>query len=220
MSKTTKSAAVLRRLGGKEEMALVNAQALKELKEEEVFLFRVAAADDRVDRDQERFTAESLHEMAALYPGKPMLLDHNWSAGTQTARVYAADVEKDGEGVSRLILRAYMLRTPETQNAIAAIEGGILREVSVGCAVEKAVCNICGARYGECEHLKGQEYNGIACHAELRGVSDVYELSFVAVPAQRGAGIIKRFDPAAEPEDTEFLQRSAEALQRQEEYRF
>lgn len=219
MSKTTKSAAVLRRLGGKEEMALVNAQALRELKEEEVFLFRVAAADDRVDRDGERFPPESLREMAERYPGKPMLLDHNWSAETQTARIYAADVEKDEEGVSRLILRAYMLRTPETQGAIAAIEGGILREVSVGCAVEKAVCNICGGRYGECEHLKGEVYNGIPCHVELRGVSDVYELSFVAVPAQKGAGIIKRFDPA-EPEEAEFLLRSAEALQRQEEYRF
>lgn len=219
MSKTIKSAAVVKRLGGKDEMALVNAQTLTPLTEEEVFLFRVAAADDRVDRDGERFPPETLREMAERYPGKPMLLDHNWRVKSQTARVYAADVETGEDHVTRLILRAYMLRTPETKSAIAAIEGGILREVSVGLMVDKSLCSICGQPFGSCEHRKGESYNGSICHVELRGASDVYEVSFVAVPAQKDAGIIKHFDPA-EPEQQEFLQRRAEALQLQEEYRF
>jgi hypothetical protein len=41
--------------------------------------------------------------------------------------------------------------------------------------------------------VKGQEYGGAVCHAELSGAVDAYEWSFVAVPAQRNAGVIKKF---------------------------
>ena len=71
-------------------------------------------------------------------------MDHKWSAGTQTARIYAAGVE-EAESVHRLVLRCYMPRTEQTASTITAIESGILRECSVGCAVERALCSICGA---------------------------------------------------------------------------
>lgn len=207
---------VMKVLGGEEEMALVNAQALTPLHEDQVFLFRIAAADDRVDRDYERFTPETLRQMAPMYVGKTVIMDHYWSAQNQTARIYAADVE-ESEGVTRLILRAYMLRTESAEETIAAIEGGILREVSVGCAIEKILCSICGEEYGQCQHIKGRDYEGETCHGLLTGARDAYEVSFVAVPAQRGAGVIKRFGVE---DDEEFLQKQAQALQLQEEKRF
>ena len=218
MKNIKKGAATLKALAAAEELPLVNAQALKELTEEEVFLFRVAAADDQVDRDYERFTPETLQELAKLYVGKPMLMDHFWSAEKQTARIYAAEAEEQ-DGVTRLILRAYLLRTEETAEIIRAIEGGIHREVSVGCAVKESRCSICGELYGSCPHRKGNEYDGEICHATLEGATDAYEVSFVAVPAQKEAGVIKKF--GADPENNdEFLQRQAEALQLQEEKRF
>ena len=44
---------------------------------------------------------------------------------------------------------------------------------------------------GECVHKKGQVYGGRQCYGKLCGISDAYEWSFVAVPAQRAAGVIK-----------------------------
>ena len=100
------------------------------------------------------------------------------------------------------MLRAYMLRNDQTAPLIAAIEGGILREVSVGCQVAKAICSICGADRREtyCGHRPGQEYEGKRCHIDLDDPTDAYELSFVAVPAQREAGVIKHYGGKGEPD--------------------
>ena len=164
MDAIQKAARVEKQALAGEELALINRQALKELTEEEVFVFRVAACDNQVDRDQERFTEAALDRLAELYVGKTVIMDHRWSASGQTARIYAGAVE-ESEGVRRLVLRAYMLRNDQTAPLIAAIEGGILREVSVGCQVAKAICSICGTDRREtyCGHCPGQEYEGKRC---------------------------------------------------------
>lgn len=41
--------------------------------------------------------------------------------------------------------------------------------------------------------MKGQMYGEKLCFMELREPVDAYEWSFVAVPAQRNAGVLKRF---------------------------
>ena len=174
------------------DMAKINAQALVELKAEDVFAFRIRAADDQVDRDFERFTADALDGLAKLFVGKTVIADHMWSSSMQTARIYDAAVEKMS-GTTVLVLFAYMLRNDQTAATIAAVEGGILREVSVGCAMGKATCSICGADKTKvfCEHRRGREYDGKQCVVELSQPEDAYELSFVAVPAQPAAGIVK-----------------------------
>ncbi|WP_195325184.1 hypothetical protein [Flavonifractor plautii] len=114
----------------------------------------------------------------------------------------------------RLVLRAYMLRNDQTAPLIAAIEGGILREVSVGCQVAKAICSICGTDRREtyCGHCPGQEYEGKRCHIDLDAPTDAYELSFVAVPAQKGAGVIKHYGGKGEPDGPPRLGEEAPAL--------
>ena len=177
-----------------EELALINQQTLRPLGAGEVFTFRLAACDNQVDRDFERFTDATLEELAKKYVGRPVLRDHNWSAAAQTARVYAGSVEPgDEEGVRRLVLRCYMPRSEQTAPTIAAIESGILRECSVGLAVKRALCSICGANQREtlCKHIQGREYDGQVCHMDLDGAADAYEVSMVAVPAQPAAGVIK-----------------------------
>lgn len=187
-------ASVVLKAGGRDEgeLALINAQALRPLTAEEIFTFKLEACDNSIDRDFDRFTDRALEQMAKLYVGKPVLRDHAWHDGSQTGRVYAASVEAEGSR-KRLILRCYMPRTPGTEETIAAIESGVIRECSVGLRVHKSVCSICGAVQQEamCRHYPGKEYDGQLCHFDLDDVTDVYEVSLVAVPAQPAAGVVK-----------------------------
>lgn len=211
-----------------DDLALVNQQALKPLAAEEIFVFRFVACDNQIDRACEKFSDAALGQLAKLYVGKTVISDHMWSAGKQTARIYAAEVVSTGE-LKQLVLRAYMLRNEQTDATISAIEGGIMREVSVGCSVSEATCSICGInrRDSFCGHWPGNEYEGKTCHITLDGATDAYEASFVAVPAQPGAGVIKRYGGAGEPQEGEPLKAEpdeqellAMAWQEQEEKRY
>ncbi len=184
------------------EMELINRLATKELGRSEVYVFQLRLCDNEIDREGERFPRETLEELAPLFVGKSGIFDHNWSAGGQAARIYKTQVveepgrvTKAGDGGCYLKGWAYMLRTPGNAELIAQIEGGIKREVSVGCAVERAVCSVCGEELGSCRHVKGRTYNGKLCWGELKGAKDAYEWSFVAVPAQREAGVMKGMRP-------------------------
>lgn len=74
----------------------------------------------------------------------------------------------------------------------------------VGVAVKSAVCSICGAdkSRGYCEHRPGRAYDGTLCTVELSDPTEAYEASFVAVPAQREAGVIKCYAGEKEGADT------------------
>ena len=182
-----------------EDLALINQLARKELKAEEVYTFSVRLCDDQVDRDFERFSPQTLEELAGLFVGKSGIFDHRWSAGGQTARIYRTEVVREegirtalGEPACYLKGYAYMVRTESGRDLIAEIEGGIKREVSVGCAVKRAECSICGSDMGRCAHEKGKRYGGRLCCARLLEATDAFEFSFVAVPAQPRAGVMKR----------------------------
>lgn len=182
------------------ELALINRFAKTGLKAEEVYAFSVKLCDNEVDRDFERFPVETLEELAPLFVGKSGIFDHQWSAGGQTARIYRTEVvhEKSiitaaGDEYCYLKGWVYMLRTEKNLPLIQEIEGGIKKEVSVGCAVNRAACSVCGKeRKAGCEHVPGKEYGGKLCWTELLEAADAYEFSFVAVPAQPRAGVMKK----------------------------
>ena len=180
-----------------EEMERINAMSKKKLEPGEVYAFAVRLCDNEIDRDNERFPAATLEELAPLFVGRSGLFDHQWSTRNQAARIYRTEVVREswmteaGEPYCYLKGCAYLLRTEGNRELIAAIEGGIKKEVSVGCAVERSVCSICGEEFHTCPHEKGAEYGGRRCWAELVGATDAYEWSFVAVPAQRNAGVMK-----------------------------
>ena len=106
------------------------------------------------------------------------------------ARIFATEVVRE-ERVSYIKAWAYIRRGGAADEIIADIEAGIKKEVSVGCAMGRAVCSICGSDYGTCGHQKGEYYNGQLCCAILKEPMDAYEFSFVAVPAQPEAGVLK-----------------------------
>jgi len=180
------------------EMALVNAYARRELNEDEVYLFSVALCDNDVDRDCERFTLDALRKLAELFVGKTGIIDHDPSAKNQKARIISCAVEAvegsctaTGDHLYRLTARAYIRRSAGNAELIEMIDSGIVKEVSVGCSVGRTVCSVCGRELYSCEHIKGERYNGRLCCGELCDPQDAYEFSFVAVPAQRAAGVIK-----------------------------
>lgn len=182
---------------GGEDMAKINALAKKELTEQEVYTFAVRLCDNEVDRDMECFDRAALEELGRLFVGKSGIFDHNWSAQGQTARLYKTEMCR-GEGRTQLgedswYLKgwAYMLRSEKNRELIEEIEAGIKKEVSIGCSVGERVCSVCGK--SQCQHQKGQLYNGKLCCHVLKHPTDAYEWSFVAVPAQPKAGVIKAY---------------------------
>lgn len=185
-----------------EDLELINRYARKPLTAEEVCTFTLRAADTRIDRDFERFDRQALEQMANLYVGKTVITDHDPSAENQCARIYRGYVQDAQDGESELMLCAYMPKSGNDE-LIAKIDSGIMKEVSVGCAVTKRTCSVCGKQYMMCSHQKGKSYKDRQCFFTLSGVTDVYEVSFVAVPAQRSAGVIKcRKSYDTEPDGT------------------
>lgn len=172
------------------QMEAINALAKATLTPEQVYVFSVRLCDDQMDRDMERFDTRALPALAKLFIGKTGIVDHRWSSENQVARIFATEVVKE-EDCSFVKAWAYMRRGGSSDEVIADIEAGIKKEVSVGCAMGRAVCSVCGGEYGTCGHEKGAYYDGQLCCAILQEPMDAYEFSFVAVPAQRDAGVLK-----------------------------
>ena len=193
-----------------EQLAKINRQAKSPLGAEEVYVFSVRLCDDQPDRDFERFQTEALEALAPMFVGKTGIVDHTWSSEKQVARIFEAGVEYE-DGAAYLKAWAYILRGEKTAELIREIEAGIKREVSVGCAMGKSICSVCGAEYGSCGHRKGESYGGQTCVAVLCEPVDAYEFSFVAVPAQKDAGVLKRLGGGGRIADAELEKLKKEA---------
>lgn len=177
------------------EMELINNYSRRELMPDDVYVFTVKLCDNDLDRDNERFTVESLFVLAKLFVGKTGIIDHDPSANNQKMRIIACKVEyvEDkvtavGEPYYRLMAQVYLLRTDRTQNLIENIEKGIIDEVSIGCSVRNSICSICHNDIHSplCGHLKGEKYEVMGrvklCFVELQEPTDAYEFAFVARP--------------------------------------
>ena len=187
----------------KETLEKINKFTRRPLREEEIYAFPVTLCDNDIDRDNERFSDEALLTLSKLFVGKTGIFDHNPTGDNQTARIYDAEVviepgklTKDNRIYKYLIAEAYMVRTDKNADLIAEIDAGIKKEVSVSCSASKNICSVCGCdkRITQCEHHKGQD----GCHVILDDITDAYEWSFVAVPAQINAGVTKKYSPTKE----------------------
>lgn len=195
---------------GAGEMEKINRYTRREYAPEEVYTFSLALCDNEVDRDYERFSVPALERLKELFPGKTCIFDHERKSANQTARIYDTALEREpgkitraGEDYVRLTARAYLPRTERNRETIELIESGILKEVSVSCSVKRSICGLCGKE--RCEHGKGKEYGDGLAHRVLLEPTDAYECSFVAVPAQREAGVTKGYERGEEPMELEKL---------------
>ena len=172
------------------QLETINAMAKGKMTAEQLYVFSLRLCDDQIDRELERFDTLALPALAKMFIGKTGIIDHCWSSENQVARIFQTQVVKE-EGVSYIKAWAYIRRGSNTDEIIADIEAGIKKEISVGCAMGRSVCSVCGSDYGTCGHHKGEYYDGQLCCAVLKEPMDAYEFSFVAVPAQRNAGVLK-----------------------------
>lgn len=183
-----------------DEMTLINKFSRSPLSPDDIYVFPVVLCDNEIDRDNERFSVKALYELADMFIGKSGIFDHSMSGKDQKARIFFTEVQKDesrmtkaGEVYHKLYAKAYMPRTQENESLICEIDAGIKKEVSVGCSVSASKCSVCLKNVGECSHIPGKVYDGKVCYKILDGAKDAYEWSFVAVPAQPGAGVVKSF---------------------------
>ena len=192
-----------------DDLAKIQQFSRRELLPEEIYVFNVDLCNNDIDRDYEKFSVETLEQMAKLFVGKTGIFDHSMKSSDQTARIFDAYVERvngkktaDGEDFYSLKAKAYMLNNEQNRSLIDSIDAGIKKEVSVSCSVDKAYCSICHTdkKRAACEHRKGKMYGDRLCFNILTDATDAYEFSFVAVPAQREAGVTKSFSIKEEAE--------------------
>lgn len=171
-----------------DDFALIEELSRRNLQREDVYVFSIRLCDNEIDRDFERFTVQTLEQLASLFVGRTGILDHQLSAKNHTARIYKTEIIREsgrltqaGDEYCWLKGYAYMQRTDKNRELIDDIDGGIKKEISVGCSIKRRVCSICGNDLG-CGHKKGQYYDGKLCYTNLEGSTDVYEWSFVVNP--------------------------------------
>ena len=202
----------------------INKFTRRKLTEDEVYVFDIILCDNDIDRDCERFSDSALETLRSKFIGKTGIFDHNATTANQNARIFDTELITDesrqtafGAPYRYLKANAYMVRTDDNKNLIAEIDGGIKKEVSISCSANKRICSICGCdtKLSPCSHVKGKSYSGKLCHTILDDITDAYEWSFVAVPAQVNAGVTKKFSEA----DTVVTQAVADSSAADEELR-
>lgn len=185
------------------DLDLINNYTRRKLSKDEVYVFSVVLCDNEIDREFEKFTKEALEELSKLFIGKTGIMNHEAKSENQLARIFTCKVEKVigkfnsvGEQYYQLVAKAYMPKCEKNNDFILDIDSGIKKEISVGCAVKNMSCSICGCdvKSENCVHRKGEVYGDSLCYVILSEPLDAYEWSFVAVPAQKNAGVIKMFD--------------------------
>ena len=138
-----------------------------DIKPEDLFVYPVKLCDNEVDRDGEFFSEEALNKLSDLFIGKPGIYDHDWNKAIQThSRVYKTEVISEGD-YKYLLAHAYTF----DDTVIKGVKNGSLKEVSVGF-----------------EPGTKTEVDGAV---RVDDVLDAYEFSFVSVPAQPKAGVLK-----------------------------
>lgn len=146
-------------------------------------VFRFAAANNRIDRTNEKFSLEVLSKFAADINGEGRSLLFSHDNSKIIGRVFAAKVETDKDGNSELIEWAFILKgtkMPGQDIEISeAIESGLLDFVSVGFSAFRRKVEESDRVY--------IEYFMDADRGDHKEFTEQTELSIVYLGAQRGA---------------------------------
>lgn len=142
----------------------------EDIKADDLFVYPVRLCDNLRDRDGERFSDEALNSICSLAVGVVGIKNHEWNSENAHSRIYKAEIEEK-DGIKSVIGYAYTMVTDSTLEFINNIKSGLLQEVSIGFSA-KSFSELDGVRV-------------------IDDVTDMYEWSFVAVPAQPMAGVVK-----------------------------
>ena len=146
----------------------------EDIKPEDLFVYPIRLCDNCKDRDEERFSDLALNSVKNLCEGVVGIKNHEWNSENAHSRIYKAEVEEI-DGIKSVIGYAYTMVTDSTMEFINNIKSGLLQEVSIGFKATSYSTDTDGTKV-------------------IDDVSDVFEWSFVAVPAQPKAGVVKEFN--------------------------
>ncbi len=186
-----------------DDIVKINKFSRRQLSIDEVYIFPLILCDNDIDRDFEAFSLASLKTISSIFVGKTGILDHDNSSSNQTARIFKTSLISDskkttsfGDTYTYILAHAYMVRSKKNEDVILDIDAGIKKEVSIGCSVSNKNCSICSTNRQDlsCSHINGSFYKNNICYSILNNITDGYEWSFVAVPSQINAGVVKSFD--------------------------
>lgn len=184
-------------VGGAEQLALesINTKfAQRRLAAEEVYLLPPAEmSNQNLDSYFTRMAESSLRRYEVDgKAGVPLMNSHRRlmpSPELPLGQSYEAELETNGSQI-RLVEMFYMLRGLElnghkTNDLVRAIEGGIIRDVSIGFGGGRYVCGLCGkelapmaflfggAKGDFCEHVPGVRYDGQTAFAWVEDAQQI-----------------------------------------------
>lgn len=169
--------------------------ALEPQSADSVKLYKFYSAGQQVDLQNDKFLDQGLQDMASLDKGKPILEDHQWNTKNTVGCIYDSYVI-NRSGQKMLVQKVGVLNIPSTQELIKKVDGGAIKYVSVGFAVdpEKYTCSSCKQPILSmaCKHRPGMsDEKGNKVVACIGGVKNYFETSFTPVPAQSNTKISK-----------------------------
>lgn len=164
----------------------------------DLFVYKIKLCDNEIDRDFEQFSSECLDDLASLFYSKPGVFNHDWNSEGIHSRLYkvipvTVEDSFNSQGEPYKYLEGYAYTVKENQDLINFIKRGLKREVSVGVKGSDLICSVCGDAIHQCNHIKGQVYDGKLCYGIIPHAEDAYEFSFVAVNSQKDANVQKNY---------------------------
>ena len=126
---------------------------------------------------------------------RPVIMHHNDEDGTIIGRVKNAKfTNKTPEtGKPGLILS---LNVSEKEG-IEGVKSGRLLTVSIGANASDVRCSVCGKNIaeGDCNHQRGEIYDGKLCYWRVEKLGDPKEISYVIVPSDKYAKNVNIYSP-------------------------
>lgn len=176
-----------------------NKTGIEQMRREDFYVFPVRLSDNIIDRVFDKMSDEFLSELTDSCIGLSGIRDHEWQSGNQFARIYKAEFISNGD---EHYVKGMAYTLTSEYDTVNKIKAGLLRETSIGFESENDTCSICGAvttktdesQIAVCPngHKMGETYDGKICYNSINKLKDLYEWSLVAVPCQKGAGIISK----------------------------
>ena len=161
------------------------------IKPNQVHVRSLRLISDAVNDHGGRFPVDEHDRLCELLIDSPVLIGHD-RARLPIARNFVARRVRDDHG-QWVQVWFYWMRTPEGDRLAADIDGGVVKEGSIGFEFRRPECSVCGQDIRTCEHIPGREYTdatGAAqiTHYEYRDIARVLETSLVyrgATPGTR-----------------------------------
>lgn len=148
----------------------------------DIYIRSLRLVSDDVNDHGGRFPREEHARVCELLVDSPVLIGHDRSR-LPVARNFAARCLADG-GRRWVQTWFYWIRGPLGDRLASDIDGGVVKEGSIGFEFRRPQCSICGLDIRTCDHVPGRDYTGesgaaVTAHYEYRDIVRILETSLV-----------------------------------------